>query len=350
MRLVDELRHVMPGVDPQTGTALRALTPDEAQPVLAQMFDRMRLGDHRHWGKVWLPGHEVPAGTDPHVSRAQAYAEKWRTKDVAVIVRDGADGQPHLLYAVERLNEDTVEARHVLGGMSNTGSTIRRALWDCGIRRFVGETDSGTSLARRLEAKGNRKLWEDPASGRTLWELVVKERPVQPEMRPWFDVLHAGECSSVHAVQRLAESPLLTPEEREYARNVLLPEEARHVWLAARLIETTGAVEAKSLPDAAPDEETDTLALLKRVRAENLLVRGYAKVRPLLSAEQRVLMDEIVSDEERHVAWGRAVSKRLGVDAAESMLGDAPRIREAAACMSRLLTPRNPDDVEDRRA
>ncbi len=124
----------------------------------------------------------------------------------------------------------------------------------------------------------------------------------------FFQALLAAELRGVQSLTRLARSPLLTQEERDFAGDVVRVDEIRHVTLVQGLIPWLPSASVEPL-GALTDEEI----IARQPRVEALLVRRGPVLYPEMSAEQIEVMKAIIEDEKGHIRWGLGVRDRLGL-------------------------------------
>jgi hypothetical protein len=156
-----------------------------------------------------------------------------------------------------------------------------------------------------------------------------------------------AEGAGLAIAKRVANSGYLTCEERDFALDVIVPDEAAHMkwcWSAANrltsrpavhgvgarqrrsneaLFETLNATGKRGLP-------TSVLLLTHLRQFERLLLRRFDEYRAVL---RTVLPEEAVSgaqrlleDEVRHIAWGQRVSDRLHRQFADELSGSTSRL------------------------
>lgn len=155
----------------------------------------------------------------------------------------------------------------------------------------------------------------------------------------WVQV--ATESRAAGLAFRLGASPLLTPEERDFYRDVMFPDERSHARICHILARQLGE------PDAIPpgifhEERADLEKVVSMLTVERLFVRGIDRAVAFFGQWGREFAEgfrTIEREERPHIAHGRAVLHRLTRD--PEVAAAARRFRGAAVAGFRteLVTP-----------
>jgi hypothetical protein len=166
--LVDELRAVLPAVDPDNGDQLQVVGRGQVENALREMVDRMghapKLVNHDALGRVVKSWAED----------LTPYLDDWLGGDAAALVRRDR-GQVRQVFCVRRDSPAEVFTTMLIGAM--TGSLIfRRALYDVGIRRWVGIVHrSNQDHLDLLISRGQRiEEFGDALRVRTVLDMSVR--------------------------------------------------------------------------------------------------------------------------------------------------------------------------------
>lgn len=154
MRFVDELRHVCPPVDPDTKHVLEWSNDLEyVRPLILALLARIPERLARSWKRIPVDG-ATDAERLEHV-----YARFIRIwlEYACLIRRNPATQMPESIGIVVLRHPAEVRWNLVVGSLvgSRQAPTVRRALWDVGIRRTAGAWyDAPGSHRARLQRLG----------------------------------------------------------------------------------------------------------------------------------------------------------------------------------------------------
>lgn len=135
MNFDSDLRKALPGIDPENGDVLEVVPAGRLFDIIPSIvgYETVMTSFVRHNDR----GETIEAW-DTHSDQFLARIVP-HDKDIACVYRRKNDGTPFNVMLIERLASDTAMWRLRFGALATT-PTVRRALWDLGIRRLVAET------------------------------------------------------------------------------------------------------------------------------------------------------------------------------------------------------------------
>lgn len=144
----------------------------------------------------------------------------------------------------------------------------------------------------------------------------------------WVQV--ATEARAAGLAHLLGASPILTPEERDFYRDVMGPDERRHSRICHDLARQLGKPDAIA-PGIFHEERADLEKVVSMLTVERLFVRGIDRAVAFFGQWGREFAEgfRLIEREERpHIVHGRAVLRRLVRD--PEVAAAARRFRGAA--------------------
>lgn len=175
MHFVDELRHVCPAVDPDTGHILEWSNDLEyVRPLILELLARTPERLTRSWRKIPVDGATDAERLESVYNR---FIRIW-LEYACIIRRDPATMLPHAIGIVVLRHSTEVRWNLIVGALvsSNEAPTVRRALWDIGIRRTAGSWyDAPPSHRARLSRLGLQVVDntdDNPIIVDTFYEMV----------------------------------------------------------------------------------------------------------------------------------------------------------------------------------
>ena len=130
--------------------------------------------------------------------------------------------------------------------------------------------------------------------------------------RVWRSAQLEGYAAGI--AYHLSRSPILRPEERDWARDTILPQEVGHRDMLADLAARLGRPLPRLLPTPRIKDLGDCQALMLLTRTEGVLLLKSLKHRAifrLLDEEAQATFEQILREEQGHRAWSRGVVFRL---------------------------------------
>lgn len=140
----------------------------------------------------------------------------------------------------------------------------------------------------------------------------------------------ATEARAAGLAHLLGGSPLLTPEERDFYRDVMGPDERRHARICRDLARQLGEPVAIA-PGIFHEERADLEKVVSMLTVERLFIRGIERTVAFFGqwGSQFAEGFRLIELEERpHLVHGRAVLRRLMRDPA--VVADARQFRRSA--------------------
>jgi hypothetical protein len=140
------------------------------------------------------------------------------------------------------------------------------------------------------------------------------ETDLKRTVRDWVWRSAQMEGYAAGIAYHLSRSLLLRPEERDWARDTILPQEVGHRDMLAGLAARLGRPLPRLLPTPSIQDLGDCHALMLLTRAEGALVLQSKKFRAIfqpLGEEALAVFEQILREEQGHRAWSRGVVFRL---------------------------------------
>jgi len=123
------------------------------------------------------------------------------------------------------------------------------------------------------------------------------------------------ESAAVGIVTRAVNSPYFSDEEKDFAKDIVLPDEQRHVRIMRRMAESVG--QPIQLISVEPYDNLNDIQLLYALHVvERDFSRRFDSVAKAFihcnnNSDMYVDLLQIEADEQKHIEWGRKILTRL---------------------------------------
>lgn len=127
-------------------------------------------------------------------------------------------------------------------------------------------------------------------------------------MKEFFESIASDEALAAAVARRLSRSPLLTPEERSFADDVVVPDEIRHAKQQLEIAAYFGRARRRPRLDLSAKSDLEILMTLHA--AEKRFLHMYPRLVSFLPGGAAQILTTIEKEEHPHVAWGRRILLR----------------------------------------